>query len=105
MEIVLISGGIDPDDFYYQWLHTGEVFNIVKYSEPGMDGLLDQARVTIDQPQRKQLYTQIANNMLDNVPWSHIIYRQSVMAGNAALKDFVMTGRYDMNFRSVWLDR
>jgi len=27
------------------------------------------------------------------------------MAGNAALKDFVMTGRYDMNFRSVWLDR
>jgi peptide/nickel transport system substrate-binding protein len=81
------------------------VFNIVKYSEPGMDGLLDQARVTIDQPQRKQLYTQIANNMLDNVPWSHIIYRQSVMAGSSALKDFVMTGRYDMNFRSVWLDR
>src|SRR5213075_1046493 len=27
MEIVLISGGIDPDDFYYQWLHSGEVFN------------------------------------------------------------------------------
>jgi peptide/nickel transport system substrate-binding protein len=105
MEIVLISGGIDPDDFYYQWLHTGEVFNIVKYSDPGMDQLLDQARSTIDQPQRKQLYTQIANNMLDNVPWSHIVYRQSVMAGSAALKDFVMTGRYDMNFRSVWLDR
>ena len=38
MEIVLISGGIDPDDFYYQWLHTGEVFNIVKYSDPQMDG-------------------------------------------------------------------
>ena len=105
MEIVLISGGIDPDDFYYQWLHTGEVFNIVKYSEPGMDALLDQGRTTIDQAQRKQIYTQIANNMLDNVPWSHIIYRQSVMAGSAALKDFVMTGRYDMNFRSVWLDR
>jgi peptide/nickel transport system substrate-binding protein len=105
MEIVLISGGIDPDDFYYQWLHSGEVFNIVKYSDPPMDQLLDQARSTIDQTQRKALYTQIANNMLDNVPWSHIIYRQSVMAGSATLKDFVMTGRYDMNFRSVWLDR
>jgi peptide/nickel transport system substrate-binding protein len=105
MEIVLISGGIDPDDFYYQWLHTGEVFNLVRYSDPQMDQLLIQARSTLDQAQRKQLYTQIANKMLDDVPWSHIIYRQSVMAGSAALKDFVMTGRYDMDFRSVWLDR
>jgi hypothetical protein len=43
--------------------------------------------------------------MLDDVPWSHIVYRQSVMAGTTELKDFVMTGRYDMDFRSVWLDR
>ena len=105
MEIVLISGGIDPDDFYYQWLHTGEVFNIVKYSDPQMDQLLEQGRTGLDQTQRTQTYTQIANRMLDDVPWSHIIYRQSVMAGSSALKDFVMTGRYDMNFRSVWLDR
>jgi peptide/nickel transport system substrate-binding protein len=105
MEIVLISGGIDPDDFYYQWLHTGEVFNIVKYSDPVMDQIMLDARSTLDQAQRKQLYTQIANKMLDDVPWSHIIYRQSVMAGSAALQDFTMTGRYDMNFRQVWLDR
>lgn len=105
MEIVLISGGIDPDDFYYQWLHTGEVFNIVRYSDPEMDRIMLEARTTLDQSTRKALYTDIANKMIDDVPWSHIIYRQSVMAGNAALKDFVMTGRYDMNFRSVWLDR
>jgi peptide/nickel transport system substrate-binding protein len=105
MEIVLISGGIDPDDFYYQWLHTGEVFNLTKYSDPTMDQLLAQARSTLDQGQRKQLYDQIANKMVDDQPWSHIIYRQSVMAGTAALKGFVMTGRYDMDFRTVWLDR
>lgn len=105
MEIVLISGGIDPDDFYYQWLHSGEVFNLVKYSDPQMDQLLEQARSTLDQGQRQQLYTTIANKMLDEVPWSHIIYRQSVMSGTADLKDFTMTGRYDMNFRTVWLDR
>jgi len=105
MEIVLISGGIDPDDFYYQWLHSGEVFNLVKYSDATMDQMLEQARSTLDQSQRKTMYTQIANKMLDDAPWSHIIYRQSVMAGTADLKDFVMTGRYDMNFRTVWLDR
>ena len=105
MEIVLISGGIDPDDFYYQWLHSGEVFNLVRYSDPQMDQMLAQARSTLDQNQRKPMYTAIANKMLDDVPWSHIVYRQSVMAGSADLKDFVMTGRYDMNFRTVWLDR
>jgi peptide/nickel transport system substrate-binding protein len=105
MEIVLISGGIDPDDFYYQWLHSGEVFNIVKYSDPQMDGLLEQGRTTLDQGQRTTIYNQVANKMLDDVPWSHIVYRQSVMSGTADLKDFVMTGRYDMDFRSVWLDR
>ena len=47
----------------------------------------------------------MVDQMIDDAPWSHIIYRQSVMAGSASLKDFVMTGRYDMNFRSVWLDR
>ncbi len=105
MEIVLISGGIDPDDFYYQWLHSGEVFNLVRYSDPQMDQMLEQARSTLDQTQRKPMYTAIANKMLDDVPWSHIVYRQSVMAGSSDLKDFVMTGRYDMNFRTVWLNR
>jgi len=105
MEIVLISGGIDPDDFYYQWLHSGEVFNLVRYSDANMDQMLLQARTTLDQGQRKTMYTQIANKMLDDVPWSHIVYRQSVMSGTADLKDFVMTGRYDMDFRSIWLDR
>ena len=67
--------------------------------------MLLQARTTLDQGQRKTMYTQIANKMLDDVPWSHIVYRQSVMSGTADLKDFVMTGRYDMDFRSIWLDR
>jgi len=105
MEIVLISGGIDPDDFYYQWLHSGEVFNLVRYSDPQMDQMLEQARSTLDQNTRKGMYNAIANKMLDDVPWSHIVYRQSVIAGSSALMDFVMTGRYDMNFRTVWLDR
>jgi len=71
--------------FYYQWLHTGEsVQHRSKYSDPQMDQLMDQARKYARSTLNgKVLYTQIANKMLDDVPWSHIIYRQSVMARKA----------------------
>ncbi len=105
MEIVLISGGIDPDDFFYQWHHTGEVFNIWRYSDPEMDRLLEQARTETDQEKRKQLYYRVQEKLIADVPLVHILYRESIMASTAALNDFVMTGRYDMNFRRVWLDR
>jgi len=105
MEIVLISGGSDPDDFFYQWHHTGEVFNLWRYSDPAMDKLLEEGRAGSDQAKRKATYAQIQEKLLTDVPLVHIIYRQSVMGANATLKDFVMTGRYDMDFRKVWLDK
>jgi peptide/nickel transport system substrate-binding protein len=105
MEIVLISGGSDPDDFFYQWHHTGEVFNLWRYSDPDMDAMLEEARATVDQAARQELYYQIQEKLIEDAPLAHIIYRESVIAGTAALKDFVMTGRYDMDFRAVWLDR
>ncbi len=105
MEIVLISGGSDPDDFFYQWHHTGEVFNIWRYSDPEMDKMLEEGRTGSDQATRKEIYAKIQEKLIADAPLAHIIYRQSVMASSADLKDFVMTGRYDMDFRTVWLDR
>ena len=52
-----------------------------------------------------QLYAKIQEKLIADAPMVHIIYRESVMAATAALKDFSMTGRYDMDFRQVWLDR
>ena len=104
-EIVLISGGIDPDDFFYQWLKSGQVFNIWRYSDPRMDEMLDKARLTTNQRERQTLYHQIQEKLVADAPLSHIVYRESVVAATADLRDYVMTGRYDMDFRRVWLAR
>jgi peptide/nickel transport system substrate-binding protein len=104
-EIVLISGGIDPDDFFYQWFKSGQVFNIWRYSDPRMDDMLDKARLTTNQRERQALYHQIQEKLVADAPLSHIVYRESVVATTADLRDFVMTGRYDMDFRRVWLAR
>lgn len=105
MEIVLISGGSDPDDFFYQWHHTGEVFNIWRYSDPEMDDLLESGRSTTDQTVRQETYHAIQAKLIEDAPLVHIIYRESVMAASEAVQNFTMTGRYDMDFREVWVNR
>lgn len=105
MEIVLISGGSDPDDFFYQWHHTGEVFNIWRYSDPEMDELLEAGRSSTDQAARQETYYAIQEKLIEEAPLVHIIYRESVMASSAAVQNFTMTGRYDMDFREVWVTR
>lgn len=105
VEIVLISGGSDPDDFFYQWHHTGEVFNLWRYSDLDMDEMLEAARTATDQEARKDLYYQIQDKLIEDVPLAHIIYRDAVAASGVDVQDYVMTGRTDMDFREVWLDR
>lgn len=105
MEIVLISGGSDPDDFFYQWHHTGEVFNLWRYSDPEMDALLEAGRSTVDQAARKEIYDQIQQKLLDDAPLVHIIYRDQVMAAGAAVQDFEMRLDSRLEFRDVWLNR
>jgi peptide/nickel transport system substrate-binding protein len=104
-EIVLISGGIDPDDFFYQWFRSGQVFNIWRYADPRMDEMLDKARSTVSQRDRRALYHRIQEKLVADAPLSHIVYRQSVVPTTADLRDYVMTGRYDMDFRRAWLAR
>jgi peptide/nickel transport system substrate-binding protein len=102
-EIVLISGGIDPDDFFYQWHHSGEIFNIWRFSTPELDAMLEEARSLRDDQARKQVYYDIQERLIDEAPMAHIIYRESIMASDANVNGFVMTGREDMTFKNVWL--
>lgn len=105
MEIVLISGGMDPDDFLYQWYHTGEPFNFLNYSSKAYDEAVEKARVAVGQDARKPLYEQAQQILLDEMPVAHLIYRDAIMAAGKQVKGFVMTPRYDLRLHKVWLDK
>ncbi|MGH2375114.1 MAG: hypothetical protein ACRDIC_16805, partial [bacterium] len=57
------------------------------------------------QRERQTIYHQIQEKLVADAPMTHIIYRESVVAATADMRDYVMTGRYDMDFRRVWLAR
>ena len=67
--------------------------------------MLDKARLSTVQKDRQALYYQIQEKLIADAPLSHIIYRESVVPTTADLRDYVMTGRYDMDFRRAWLAR
>ena len=52
------SGRLDPDGNMYSWFHTGGTNNDGKYSNPRVDQLLDDARVSTEQGKRKEDYDQ-----------------------------------------------
>ncbi len=97
-EIGLITGGIDPDDFFYSLFKTGLDINIYKYSDRKMDVLLEKARRSVVQKERLALYHQVQEKLVADVPVAYIVNRESVMPMTADLRDFTMYGRYDMDF-------
>ncbi|MDQ6601715.1 MAG: ABC transporter substrate-binding protein [Chloroflexota bacterium] len=97
------SGRIDPDGNTYNQLHTGGGLSDTKYSNPQVDDLLDKARATTDQAQRKDFYQQAQKIMVDDAPmvwWgfapAYLITRPNVQ-GMQLYPDFMM--RFDV----AWL--
>ena len=52
------SGRIDPDGNIYSFLHSGGPLNITGESKPELDALLDKARASADDAERRTLYGQ-----------------------------------------------
>jgi peptide/nickel transport system substrate-binding protein len=65
-------GNIDPDDFYYAQHYTDANFNFQGYSNPEVDELLDGARQETDEDERKELYDQAVETIVDEVSYLYL---------------------------------
>lgn len=59
----------DPQNFLEVLFHTESAQNHGGYSNPKVDALLDQARVTLDQAERLKLYQQAEQLILEDAAW------------------------------------
>ncbi len=59
----------DPDGQMYANFHTGSPVDIANYSNPEVDKLLEEARVTGDREKRIETYCKIAQTLNKDVPW------------------------------------
>jgi peptide/nickel transport system substrate-binding protein len=68
---------IDPDELYLT-LKTGESRNVYGYSNPELDDLLVQGRAETDLEARKEIYSQVQQILMEDVPCFWAWYRPFV---------------------------
>jgi peptide/nickel transport system substrate-binding protein len=74
------SGRVDPDGNIYNFLHTGAPLNITGESNPELDQLLEQARLTDDQAERKRLYSEALQTAAEDRPILYLYHPVNYLA-------------------------
>ncbi len=97
------SGRIDPDGNMYNQLHTGGSLADTKYSNPQVDDLLEKARATTDQAQRKELYQQIQKIVVDDAPFVWYTFMPSYLVTRPNVQGMKVYADFMMRFDVAWL--
>lgn len=79
---------IEPSALWDQF-HTEGAVNRMSYSNPEMDALLDEVRVTLDTEVAKPLYAQIQEILVQDVPFLHAWYRPFLHTTNSRFENYV----------------
>jgi len=77
------GGPFDPDEYTYKLFHSSQALenggsNLGDYSNPKVDQLLQQARTTVDDAQRKQLYGDFQKELNADPPYIWGTYLQAI---------------------------
>lgn len=100
------SGFVDPNGLVYGNFTTGEGGNFVSYSNPQADELIAQGIAVTDQAARTEIYQQLSELLMEDLPWVCLYIGQQY----EAMKSYVMgyehipTGS-NLSIVRVWLDK
>ena len=67
----------DPENFLDVLFHSESSNNHTQYSNKTVDGLLEEARVELDQQTRFEIYHQVENLILEDAPWVPLYHGDS----------------------------
>ena len=82
------SGRVDADGNLYSFLHTGGALNTGKYSNPGVDKPLDDARLTADPVKRRDLYAAMWQPATQDLPIVYLWTLKNVAGMSAKVEGF-----------------
>jgi peptide/nickel transport system substrate-binding protein len=99
------AGGTDPDKNVYQFFHTGGAINLVNYSDPEMDKLLDSGRATVDPAARLKIYREISNKLAKDLPYLFLTYFENIAVASPAVKGLASVPDGLLRLGPVWKDK
>lgn len=100
------SGFVDPNSLILNNFKSTEAGNFVGYKNPQVDQLIDQGIAETDQAKRAEIYQQIQQILLQDLPWVNLYIGQQYEAMKTYVKGFqhIPTGS-NLKVREVWLDK
>jgi peptide/nickel transport system substrate-binding protein len=72
--VSLNGGGVDPDDYFGRTYQTSGATNVFKYSNPGVDKLLNEARSEANLTKRKAEYDTVQRDLACDGPIATLAY-------------------------------
>lgn len=103
--IIGSSGLADPDDYLYGDFHSESSGNYIGFSNPEIDDLLVEGRRASDPDERKAIYAQAQELILDEAPHVFLFHSAQYEAHRTNVKGFKHyqnTGY--LSFRETWLE-
>jgi peptide/nickel transport system substrate-binding protein len=94
----------DPDLSAHPWFHTDGGINFSHYSNEEMDTLLDAARASVDQAERRELYRKSLDIFNRDFPYIFVYHLQEMKAYRNNLKGYRHIPDSMMRFEDVWLE-
>jgi peptide/nickel transport system substrate-binding protein len=96
------SGTIDPDNFYSTQLATGSPNNATKYSNTAVDALIQKARSSTNDAERKSLYEQIRTIIWGDAPLVFVHYETINYLMRSTVHGSTVNPPLELRFGQVW---
>jgi peptide/nickel transport system substrate-binding protein len=96
-----VGGNENPDIFEHVFYSTSTPprrANRGYYSNPEVDRLIDEARETVDESRRKQLYAQVQQIVARDLPYVDLWYQDNVVVHTPRVRDLALTPSGNYNF-------
>jgi len=93
------SGSIDPNTMYARYFtSTGSFNKIAGYSSPTLDTLFAEGIATSNTTQRKAIYQEISQQLVDNAAWVWLYTPEYYIAVNTSVHGFEARTDADLSF-------
>jgi peptide/nickel transport system substrate-binding protein len=100
------SGQSDPDDFLFNVFYTDNGGNLGNYSNAELDALLEQGRQVSDQEERREIYVEAQQIILDEAPHVFLFHSSQYEALRQDVRGFEhFPNTSYLGLRTTWLDR
>ena len=100
------SGQSDPDDFLFNVFYTDNGGNLGNFSNATLDALLEQGRQVADQQERRAIYVEAQELILDQAPHVFLFHSSQFEALRQDVRGFEhFPNTSYLGLRTTWLDR